>query len=242
VALIDVGVVGKYIPNHEDTIGHQVTGPTEKPATIVGVVGAVKQQDLSEPPAMALYYPSDQMPNFSASIVIKTAGDPLALLPAVRREVAALDRGLPVSRPATMEQRLSDSLARRRIAVQLMFIFAALAALLAAIGIYGVLSYLVDQRRRELAIRMALGASAGQVVRLVTVEGSWPVAAGIVAGLAGAFASTRLLRSLLYEVSPTDPVVFSATVLLLAAAAAAAMLGPALRAVRVDPMTALRFE
>jgi predicted permease len=242
VAIIDEGVARRYFPNNEDPIGHQLTGAIRDPATIVGVVGAVKQMDLASPAPMAVYYPSDQFTGFTLSVTMKTAGDPLSLLPAVRREVAAVDPDVPVSRSATMEQRLADSLARRRIAVELMTIFAALAGILAAIGIYSVLSYLVDQRRRELAIRMALGARAGQVIRLVTIQGAWPVAVGVVAGLAGAFAATRLMKTLLYQVSATDPAVFAGAVVLLTAVALAAIAVPARRATRVDPVVALRDE
>lgn len=241
VALIDETIAHRYFPK-EDPIGHQVSGPEEQPLTIVGVVGAVRHSDLAEPPQIALYQAAAQEPGYTMTFTLKSARDPLGLLPAVRREVAAVDPYLPVSRSATMEQRLSDSLARRRIAVELMTVFAALAALVAAIGIYGVLSYLVDQRRRELAIRMALGARAGQVVRLVTAQGAWPVVAGIVAGLGGAVAATRLMQTLLFEVSPTDPIVLGGVVALLGLVAVAAIAIPAGRATRVDPVVALRDE
>jgi len=242
VALIDQGVVQRYFPNHEDPIGQKVTGGVEEPATIIGVVGAVKQLDLATPPQMAVYYPADQVSGFTVSVAIKTSSDPLAILPAARREVAAVDPNVPVARSATMEQRLADSLARRRIAVELMNAFAVLAGLLAAIGIYSVLSYLVDQRRREVAIRMALGARSGQVIRLVTAQGAWPVAAGMLVGLAGAFAATRLLKTLLYDTSPADPLVFAAAVALLIAVALIAMAIPARRATTVDPVVSLRDE
>ncbi len=242
VAIIDEGVVKRYFPNNEDPIGRQIVGAVQTPCTIVGVVGAVKQVDLASPPQMAVYYPADQFPGLALSMVVKTAGDPLALVPAARREVAAVDPDVPMSRVATMEHRLSDSLARRRLAVELMTVFAAMAGLLAAIGIYGVLSYVVDQRRRELAIRMALGARAGQVVRLVTAQGAWPVLAGIIAGLAGAFAATRLLATLLYEVSPRDPVVFAGVVGVLGVVALLAIAVPARRATTVEPVVALRDE
>jgi putative ABC transport system permease protein len=241
VAVIDETIAHRYFPK-EDPIGHQVSGPGDKPATIVGVVGAVKHIDLAAPPQIALYHATAQEPGYAMTFTVKTAADPLALLSAVRPEVAAVDPYLPVSRTVTMEQRLSDSLARRRIAVELMIVFAALAALVAAIGIYGVLSYLVDQRRRELAIRIALGAQAGQVVRLVTAQGAWPVAAGILAGLGGAFAATRLMQTLLFEVSPTDPMVFGGVVALLTLVAVTAVAIPARRATRVDPLVALREE
>lgn len=242
VAIIDEGVVRRYFPNNEDPVGHQLTGVTDGPATIVGVVGAIKQLDLAAPAQMAVYYPANQLSGFTLTVAMKTAGDPLAMLPAARREVAAIDPNLPISRSATMEQRLSDSLARRRISVQLMTLFAVLAGVLAAIGIYGVLSYLVDQRRRELAIRMALGARSGQVIRLVAAQGAWPVVVGVLAGLAGAFGATRLLKTLLYEVNATDPAVFGGVTAVLIVVALAAIAIPAGRATRVDPVVALRDE
>jgi putative ABC transport system permease protein len=242
VALIDQGVVQRYFPNHEDPIGQRLTGGEEGPATIVGVVGPVKQLDLAAAPQMAVYNPADQVTGLTLSVVMKTAGDPLALLAAARREVAAVDPNVPVARSATMEQRLADSLARQRIAVELMNVFAVLAGLLAAIGIYSVLSYLVDQRRREVAIRMALGARSGQVVKLVTTQGAWPVGLGLVVGLAGALAATRLLKTLLFDTSAADPLVFAGAAMLLVAVALIAMAIPARRATTVDPVVALRDE
>src|SRR5262249_39823138 len=200
------------------------------------------QLDLAAPPQMAVYYPADQVTGLTLSVVIKTAGDPLALLAAARREVAAVDPNVPIARSATMEQRLADSLARRRIGVELMNVFAILAGVLAAIGIYSVLSYLVDQRRREVAIRMALGARSGQVVRLVTTQGAWPVAVGLMAGLVGALAATRLLKTLLFDTSTADPMVFGGAAALLVAVALIAMAIPARRATTVDPVVALRDE
>ncbi|HKN73850.1 MAG TPA: FtsX-like permease family protein [Candidatus Acidoferrum sp.] len=172
---------------------------------------------------------------------MKTAYDPLALVSAIRSEIAALDSNLPVDL-LTMDQILADSLARQRFSIQLMTVFAALAGLLAAIGIYGVLAYLVDQRRREFGIRIALGARSVDVLALVLRQGLIPVAAGLIAGIAGALALTRLLKSLLYEVSATDPLIFGAVSVGLIAVSLAAMYIPALRATRVSPLDALRHE
>jgi putative ABC transport system permease protein len=172
---------------------------------------------------------------------MKTAYDPLALASAVRHEVAALDSDLPVDL-LTMDQILADSLARQRFSIQLMSVFAALAGLLAGIGIYGVLAYLVDQRRREFGIRIALGARSADVLALVLLQGLVPVAAGLIAGIAGSLALTRLLKSLLYEVSATDPLIFGTVSAGLIAVSLAAMFIPARRATRVDPLDALRHE
>jgi ABC-type antimicrobial peptide transport system permease subunit len=153
----------------------------------------------------------------------------------------AIDSDLPVD-ALTVDQILADSLSRQRFSIQLMAVFAALAGLLAAIGIYGVLAYLIDQRCREFGIRIALGARSGDVLALVLRQGMIPVVAGLVAGIAGALGLTRLLKSLLYEVSATDPLVFGAVSVGLIAVSLAAMILPALRATRADPLDALRYE
>jgi ABC-type antimicrobial peptide transport system permease subunit len=175
-------------------------------------------------------------------LAIKTVGDPLKLAAAMRHEVAQLDPNLPLSRVDTLEHALALSLAQERFSIQLMSVFAALAAILAALGIYGVLAYLVDQRRRELGIRIALGAARGNVLALVVRQGSIPVAIGVAAGIAGAFALTGVLKSLLFEVSATDPLIFAAITLGLIAVSLVAMVVPARRAAGVDPLEALRHE
>jgi putative ABC transport system permease protein len=141
-----------------------------------------------------------------------------------------------------MDEVLADSLARQRFAIQLMAVFAAIAALLAAVGIYSVLAYLVDQRRREFGIRMAMGARAGDLIGLVLLQGSLPVGIGFICGIGGALAMTRYLKSLLYEISSTDPTVFGAILVGLMLVALLAMSVPAHRATRVDPLEALRDE
>src|SRR4029077_4333578 len=158
-------------------------------------------------------------------IVMKTVNDPLALVSAVRHEIVTLDPNLPVDL-LTMDQILADSLSRQRFAIQLMAVFAALAGLLAAIGIYGVLAYLVDQRQREFGIRIALGARSADVLALVLRQGLIPVTAGLIAGIAGALGVTRLLKSMLYEVSATDPLIFGAVSIGLIAVSLAAMFIP----------------
>lgn len=175
------------------------------------------------------------------TLIIQGAGDPAGLTAAVRHEAAELDPNLPVVFKS-VETVLADSLARQRFSIQLMGMFAAIAALLAAIGIYGVPAYLVDQRRRELGIRIALGARPGDVLGLVLRQGSGPVAAGLGIGLVAAFGLTRLLKSLLYEVSVTDPAIFTGVSLGLVVVALIAMWVPAWRATRVDPTQALRQE
>jgi putative ABC transport system permease protein len=175
------------------------------------------------------------------TLIISTPSDPQALATAIRRETAALDASLPIDFK-TMQAVIADSLARQRFSIQLMGVFAALAAVLAAIGIYGVLAYLVDQRRCELGIRKALGAAGGDIIGLVIRQGSIPVGAGLIIGIAGAFALTRLLKSLLYEVSTTDPLIFAIFSVGLSAVALIAMIVHAQRAARVDPLISLRDE
>jgi putative ABC transport system permease protein len=241
VTVIDETVVKNFFADM-DPIGMQVNLPIARgDFTVIGVAGATKSFSLSGDPVASAYYFGPQIPNQAVTLTIKTAGDPSALIGAVRREVAAIDSNLPVIfKP--MEQVLAESLARQRFSIQLMALFAGVAALLAAIGIYGVLAYLVDQRQRELGIRMALGARAGNVFALVLRQGSIPVAAGLIIGIAGALGLTRLLKTLLYNVSPYDPFTFAAFSLGLVAIALLAMAVPAVRATRVDPLDALRHE
>ncbi len=240
-AVIDEIVAEKLFPN-TDPIGMQITVPLAGSTfTVVGVVAATKSGSLSAPPEPRIYYFGPQVPFGSLAIVMKTVYDPLALVSAIRQEVAALDSNLPVDL-LTMDQILADSLSRQRFSIQLMAVFAALAGLLAAIGIYGVLAYLVDQRRREFGIRITLGARSADVLALVLRQGSVPVVAGLIAGIAGALALTHLLKSLLYEVSATDPLTFGAVSIGLIAVSLVAMFIPARRATRVDPLEALRHE
>lgn len=237
---IDETVARKFFANL-DPIGMQVVLPIPNiTCTIVGLVGATKFRSLSQPPPPRIYY-SSQMPVPQITVVVKTVRDPLAIVSALRHEVVTMNSNLPLS-PMTMDEILADSLARQRFSIQLMTVFAAIAALLTAVGIYGVLAYLVDQRRREFGIRMALGAQASDVVGLVLLQGSLPVGVGLICGIGGAFAVTRYLNSLLYNVSSTDPLVFSSIAGGLILIALLAMSIPALRATRVDPIEALRDE
>jgi predicted permease len=240
-AVIDETVVKKFFGNM-DPIGMQVNLPVGNAAfTIVGIAGATKSFSLSDDPVARIYYFGPQLPALTVSIAFQTIGDPAALTSAIRHEVAALDPNLPVTFK-TMHEILADSLARQRFSIQLMAVFSAIAALLAAIGIYGVLAYLVDQRRRELGIRKALGARESDVIGLVVRQGSVSVLAGLAIGIAGAFGLTRLLSSLLYHVSATDPFIFAIFPIVLSIVALIAMAVPAMRAAHVDPLVSLRDE
>ena len=183
-----------------------------------------------------------QSPARAIYVVVRTAGDPAALAPAVRAQIRAVDPDLPIAQVQTMTARVDRSLAQRRFALTLLAVFAGLALALAAIGVYGVMAYLVSQGTRELGIRIALGATPFGILGLVLRQGLAVVIVGVTAGLAGAFALTRLMASLLFEVHPTDPWTFAAIAGGLAAIALLACAIPARRAARVDPIAALRAE
>ena len=176
------------------------------------------------------------------TLVARTVGDPSRLVNAIRAQIRAVNRNIPITAVQTMDQLLSRSVAARRFTMALLSVFAGLALILAAVGIFGVMSYSVTERTREIGIRMALGARAGDVVKVIVRQGMILAVIGIVFGLAASFALTPLMQSLLFGVSPTDPVTFIVLAFLLAAVALAACHLPARRAARVDPMVTLRHE
>jgi putative ABC transport system permease protein len=186
--------------------------------------------------------PLAQDPAGSMDVVLRTIGDPLALSNSAREAVWSLDRDLPIPRIQTMEQNLSARVAQRRLNMLLLGLFASVALILAAVGIYGVMSYAVTQRRNEIGIRMALGAQAGDVVGLVLKHGMALTLVGVAIGLISTFMLTRLMASLLFGVSATDPITFAAIAALLIGVALVACWIPARRATRGDPMAALRCE
>jgi putative ABC transport system permease protein len=206
--------------------------------TIVGVVGNVHQYGLDRAPTLDLYY-SQGWPRY---MVIRTASDPVVLAHAAIGEVRKFDPILPVTHVMTLDNLFSDSVSPRRFSTFLLGVFAAMALLLAAMGIYGVMSYVVSLRTNEIGIRMALGAQSGDIWRLVIGRGAQLAFAGVAFGLVGAFALTKLISSLLYGVKPSDPATFFGVALLLVSVALLACYVPARRAIRVDPMVALRYE
>jgi predicted permease len=252
VVVID-DVMAKHVFPGQDPIGRQVSLMMLGPVRIVGVVGHVKHWGLdSDDTAKVrdqMYFPVAQVPDkfmsgavTGVNLVLRTGSDPLGMVDAVRAQVAGPTRDQPLYSVRTMEQIISGSLARRRFTMLLLVVFAATALLLAAVGIYGVMSYTVTRRTHELGIRAALGASRGEIVGLVLRQGMKLAAAGMVAGLAAAVALTRLMAGLLYGVRPADPATLAAVTLLLGGIAFLACYIPARRATAVDPVDALRSE
>jgi predicted permease len=245
VAVVDENMARKYWPN-ADPVGRRIKlgGPGDDTPwmTVVGVVGNVKQYALDTESRVALYIPQLQTQVGGMYVVARTSTDPVGLAAAITKEARAMDSNVPVYDVKTMEQRFSESLARRRFAMFALGLFAVTAMLLAIIGIYGVMSYSVAQRTREIGIRVALGAQTRDVLRMVIGQGMLLAAVGVSIGLLGAVALTRVMSSLLFGVSATDPVTFAAITLILAAVAFLACYIPARRATKVDPMEALRYE
>jgi putative ABC transport system permease protein len=246
VVLVSEAFARRFWPN-ESAVGKRVNpGDPNDPADwyeVVGVVRDVRQFELAAEPKPQMYFTYTQAGVFlPRHLVVSTDADPLAVAGAVRSAVWEVDREQPVSDISTMREVLSESLARERFSMMLLGVFAALALLLAAVGLYGVMSYTVAQRTREIGLRMALGAQRGDVLRLVVGQGLKLVLAGVALGLVAAVALTRLMKSLLYGVSATDPATLVTISLVLVAVAVVASYIPARRATRVDPLTALRYE
>jgi predicted permease len=247
VVIIDGRMARQFWPG-ENPIGRRIrTGgfdvtPDTPWMTIVGVVNSVKQDALDAESRIAYYRFQGQAPSRAMNVVVRSATDPSGLSGAVTGAIRTLDPDLPIYKMRTMEERVEASLAERRFSMLLLTLFAMLALGLAAIGIYGVMSYLVSQGARELGIRLALGAAPRDVLLLVVRQGMSISVAGMVLGLAGAFALTRFMRTLLYGVQASDPVTFAAIAAILTLVALVACFVPARRAARIDPMVSLRTE
>jgi putative ABC transport system permease protein len=250
VVIVNEAFVRRYFPD-EKPLGQQLK--PSPPARIwrnqrlttfeiVGVSRDVKSAGLNAAADPAYYVPATQAPLQDMSVLIRTQSDPHVLIPALRAAVRAIDPNQPIANVNTMEKIVADSIAQPRLNMLLMGLFGTLALVLAAVGIYGLLSYAVTQRTQEIGIRMALGARVSDVLTLVFKQGMTLVLIGEVIGLAGAYALTRLMRGMLFGVTPTDFTTFIAVAALLTAVALLATFIPARRAAKVDPLVALRYE
>ncbi|MFN7927330.1 MAG: FtsX-like permease family protein [Blastocatellia bacterium] len=246
VAIIDETMARKYWPD-EDPLGKRITFERDaqgnpKYREIVGIVGHAKHRNLEGDSRVQYYLPHAQVGNANMFLAIRTQGEPTNLTAAVRNTIRSFDKDLPLFRVTVMEQLVADSMAQRRFAMMLLGIFAGVALALAAVGLYGVMSYTVTQRSHEIGIRMALGAQRGDVVKMIVRQGAGLAALGVVIGLGGAFALTRLMANLLFGIKASDPLTFVVIALSLTLIALLACFIPARRATKVDPLIALRYE
>ncbi len=250
VAIVNEAFVRHYFPN-EDPLGRRLRpGPPGRiwkkqrltSFEIIGIVRDVKFDGLAAASEPAYYLPATQAPLEDMMVLVRTTNDPKSIVGGLRQAVLAIDPNQPISNVNTLEQIVSDSIAQPRLNMLLMLLFGGLALLLSAVGIYGLLSYAVTQRTQELGIRMALGANVTDVLKLVLKQGMLLALIGEAIGLAGAFALTRLMRGLLFGVTPTDTTIFAGVVVVLTLTALLACYLPARRATKVDPLVALRYE
>jgi putative ABC transport system permease protein len=246
VCMVDETFVNTHFPG-ENPIGRRVTlGRRTADAIwreIVGVVNHVKHYGVDQNSRVELYLPYTQSPIPSFTLVVRTDGDPASLTPAVRQAVSQVDPDVPIYQPRTLESIVADRVGQRRLAAVLISVFGGLALLLAAVGIYGVMSYAVMQRTHEMGIRMALGAQQQDILRLVVGRGMVLAGVGMLIGLSAAFLGIRrVITSVLFQVTATDPPTYASSTLLLLLVALLACWIPARRATKVDPLVALRYE
>jgi putative ABC transport system permease protein len=240
--IVNQAFANRFFPG-EDAIGKRLgLCWNVRHGEIIGVTASTRQTDLTVDPKPTIFLYQAQTPTYFAALVIRTAVPPAAIVNSVEETIHRADPDQAISHVESMEQVVSASVARPRVESALLLIFASVALILSAIGLYGVLSYSVTQRTREIGIRMALGANSPRVMRDVIRDGSRLIVPGIVAGLVAAFALTRLLGSLLYGIEPTDPLTYATVSLVLVIVGLFASWLPARRAMRVDPMIALRYE
>jgi putative ABC transport system permease protein len=247
VVLVSESLASRFWPS-QDPIGKRIKlpwnpGRDDEPwRTIVGVVGDVKQYGPDKPATMALYVPHAQYPVSFMTLAVRTQGDPVAIMGAVKQVVQSLDADQVPTDVMTMQEVMADSIQTRRFSMMLLGAFAALSLILAAIGIYGVMSYAVAQRTHELGIRIALGARTSNVLALIFRSALMLTLTGVLIGSIGVFTVTRLMKSLLFDIAPTDLGTFFLVCGGLIAVAFVACYLPARRATRVDPLVALRNE
>jgi predicted permease len=242
VVLVNETVARRFWP-HENPVGkHILVGRAVVPSEVVGVIGDLRNLGIAADVQPEIYLPFAQLAWPSMHLVVRTAGDPHGFVNTIRSQVMALDRDQPVTSVQTMDEVLETAAAQPRFTTALLGVLSGTALLLAIVGIYGVISYSVSERTQEMGIRLALGADRADIVRLVLRQALLLTLGGIGAGLAASLALTRLLSSMLYHVSATDPMTFAAGSLVFMAVALAASYFPARRATRVDPLVALRYE
>ncbi len=242
VAIINADLARIYFPN-EDPIGRRITfDDGESWMSIVGIVGDIKQLGLDSSTQPQAYFPYFQVPTRSMSLVVRTASDPLSLTAMVKSQIQTIEKDIPINDLKTMQQLLAESISGRRFNMLLLTLFAAVALMLAVVGIYGVMSYTVTQRTHEIGVRVAIGAEPLDVFRMVIKQGMTLATIGVVFGLLGAFALTRLMTTMLFGVEPTDPTTFLGIAALLTGVSLVACCIPGRRATKVDPLVALRYE
>jgi putative ABC transport system permease protein len=244
VAIVNEAMARRFWPG-ENPIGKKIAAGCDEQQlcrTVVGVVGDIRHEGLSDEARPEIYMPHQQMTLPNLSLVLRTAGIPITVVSAVRREVRALDKDQPVALVQTLDEHISQSILQPRLMTMLLSAFAGLALVLAAVGVYAMMSYSVSQRRGEIGIRIALGALKADILRLVVGQALWLVVISLTIGLLAALAATRLLRSLLYEIGIWDPLTFGAIIVLLSFVSVFAAWLPARRAAHVDPVEALRTE
>jgi putative ABC transport system permease protein len=243
VAIINQALARRFWPDGSNPIGQRLGfGSQTFAPEIIGIVGDVKGAALNKETSPTIYSSYLQIPEAKMSLVVRAEGDPVKMIRAVEKQVWAVDKDQPMYKIRTMDQVVGESQSSSRFTLVLLAIFAAVAMGLAAVGIYGVISYTVTQRTREIGIRIALGAARHDVLRLVVGQGTALAMSGVTIGLVGALALTRVIRNLLFGVSATDPLIFAGAALFLAAVALLASYIPARRAMRVDPTVSLRYD
>ena len=240
VIIVSQALVNAIFPNEEALGKRLITGIRSEPYEIVGIVGDIRHRSLERQPFATMYFPTRQTGRLN--LVVRTQNDPLSIVGGVRKEVQALDPDQPIAAVRTMDEWVALSVAAPRYRTTLLALFAALAMILAATGIYGVMSYSVAQRTHEIGVRMALGARRVDVMKLVVRQGMLLTLVGVILGLGGAYTLTRVMSSLLFGVTEKDPITFAVVAALLIAVAFIACFVPARRATKVDPLEALRYE
>ena len=244
VVVVNEALVRKYFPN-EEAIGKRITismKDTNVPTEIIGIVADAKHKRLDEDAEPMAYWPHPELAYPFMTLVIRTQGDPTSIAAGARNVIQSIDSEQPIADVRTLDSLLANSIARARFSALLLAVFAGLAVALSSIGIYGVISYAVTQRSHEIGVRMALGAQGSDVVKLVLRSGMMLAVTGVLLGLAGAFALTRVMTSLLFGVTPTDALTFASVSALLLLIALVACYLPARRATKLDPLAALRYE